>query len=89
MFEELKEIIKTDSESQEKFKSFRVNFSQKQVAKAKTEKRRARTTSFILASSAIVSLTFLFYAFTVQTQANELQEQVDSLELKLQNCSDK
>ena len=89
MFDDLNEIIKSDSESQEKFKQFKVNFWNKRAKKRKDEKRRTRMMSIILASSAVVSIVFGIYAIKAQTEAGNYEDEIAKLRIELQDCSDK
>lgn len=88
MFDELNAIIKSDPESQEKFKQFKINFWKKREKKSKDDTRRARIISIILTSSAVISIVFLFYAFKAQTKADHYQGEVERLKIELQECSD-
>lgn len=87
MFDELNEIIKSDTESQEKFDQFKINFWKKREKKTKDEKRQAQITAIVLGVSAIITIVFLVYAFKAETKANYYQTEVDRLNIELQECS--
>ena len=88
MFDELEDIIKSDSESHEKFKQFKINFWKKREKKRKDDKRRTRIISIVLTSSAVVSVMLGFYAIKAQTNAEHYKVEVDRLKIELQECSD-
>ena len=88
MFDELNEIMKSDPISQDKFKAFKINFRKTVEKNSKGALKRARVTAFVLGSTIVVLLVILLFAFKMKTQADKLQNQVSSLEVKLKKCKD-
>jgi hypothetical protein len=88
MFDELNDIIKTDSGSQEKFKHFKINFRKTQEDQSRGALRRARIQAIVLGSATVISLLFLIVAQSQHTLAQRATEQVEYLQSKLDECQD-
>ena len=69
MLEQIKALIKTDDESQQRFTEIKKVF-----------RRRTLAAAIILASGAIISLFFIIHAYQLQQKMEELQTMVENCE---------
>ena len=86
MFDELNDLIKSDTLSQEKFASFKIRLKNSQDKDQKAALKRARLTALILGLASTISIIFLLYAHTQSTIAEKAMVKVEYLEKQLEEC---
>ena len=86
MFDELNDLIKSDTVSQEKFASFKISLKKTQEKDQKAALKRARITAVILSMASIISLIVLLYANTQSKVAEKAMVKVEYLEKQLEEC---
>ena len=82
MLKEIQELIKTDNESQQRFKEIKKVF-----------KRRKIVAAILLAGAAFISLFFVVYARQVKMESvievNKLESQISQLQTIVDKCKEK
>lgn len=69
MLDQIKALIKTDDESQQKFTKIEKLF-----------RRRRMAAALVLASAAVISLFFVIHAYQLQLKIEDLQTRVEDCE---------
>ncbi len=83
MYDKLRQVIKTDSDSQQIFGEFLDEFNARQQWEKKREIRRSRLAALILAGASLISIFFVVFA---NIKANELEKEVIMLKNRIENC---
>ena len=90
MFDELEKLINSDKESQDRFISIRNDHDENQRRSKSKRQKSARIQAIVLASSSVVSILFLVYAFNIETTSKkaiaELEIQIEKVTNELNDC---